>query len=202
VATVSDGSNPGRSSTPQRQSPAPKRNGRAGGPSDPTVQEGQLPSEIFGFSQHYSTGAPGSQGATGPDPDVTVQAGQLEEGLSGVTGSEITSTGLDGTQGHSPSAGGEGVRYTDPFGYMGNEHRESHASGQVHGSGDWTAMGDDSGFSGATLPVLEGNRPVHTGAGQGNVTGASHPNAMDGGTQPRNGNGTKAAGPRHPDAGR
>ncbi len=176
MASVSDGTNPGRSATPQRQSPSPKRQGRGGGPSDPTVQEGQLPSEIFGFAQHYSTGAPGTQGATGPDPDVTVQAGQLEEGLSGVTGKEITSTGLDGSQGARPQAGGEGVRYTDPFGYLGNDHRDSHASGQVSGPGEWTAFGEDNGFSGPTLPALEGNRPTDTGIGKGHVH-AKHPDA-------------------------
>lgn len=201
MATVSDGQNPGRSSTPQRQSPALKRNGRSGDSMPPTIQRGQLPDEIFGFPLHYSTGAPGSQGATGPDADVTIQAGQLEEGLSGVSGSEIIDTGLSGSQGHSPSAGGEGIRYTDPFGYMGNEHRESHASGTVDGPGDWTAMGDDSGFSGATLPALEGNRPTSTGAGSGSVTGAGHPNAMSSGPSPHNGNSGHAAGPRHPDAG-
>jgi hypothetical protein len=184
VATVSDGQNPGRSSTPQRQSPATKRQGAGHGGPEPTAQPGQLPADIFGFSQSYSTGAPGSQGARGGDADVTIQAGQLEEGLSGVTGDEITSTGLAGSQGHRPSAGGEGVRYTDPFGYMGNEHRESHASGTVSGSGDWTAMGDDSGFSGPTLPALEGNRPTSTGVGSGSVRGAGHPNAMDSGPQP------------------
>ncbi len=202
MATVNDGQNPGRSSTPQRQSPAPKRQGRGGGPSDPTVQDGQLPSEIFGFAQSYSTGAPGSAGGSAPS-DVTVQEGQLEGNTPGiqVTSKEVTSTGLDGSQGYAPHAGGEGVRYTDPFGYLGNDHRDSHASGAVSGPGDWTAMGDDSGFSGATLPALEGNRPTSTGAGTGSVTGASHPNAMDSGPQPRNGNGGKAAGPRHPDAG-
>ena len=170
MATVSDGQNPGRKGTPQRQSPAPKRNGRGEAGLDPTEQLGQTPGDIFGFSQSYHTGAPGTQGASGPDADVTIQAGQLEEGLSGVSGSEITDTGLHGTQGHTPGGGGgTTVRYTDPFGYMGNDHRESHASGAVDGPGDWTAMGDDSGFSGATLPVLEGNRPVHTGIGQGSV---------------------------------
>lgn len=175
MATVSDGQNPGRSSTPQRQSPSPARSGR-GSSGDPTEQPNQTPPDIFGFSQSYSTGAKGSQGATAPDADVTIQAGQLTEGLSGVTGDEITSTGLHGSQGASPHAGGEGIRYTDPFGYMGNDHRDSHASGTVSGPGDWTAMGDDSGFSGPTLPALEGNRPTDTGIGKGHVS-AKHPNA-------------------------
>jgi hypothetical protein len=176
MATVSDGQNPGRSSTPQRQSPGKARAGRGLSGVDPTNELGQTPADIFGFSQSYSTGAPGSQGATGPDADVTIQAGQLDEGLSGVTGDEITSTGLHGSQGASPHAGGEGVRYTDPFGYMGNDHRDSHASMAVSGPGDSTVFGDDSGFSGPTLPVLEGNRPTTTGVGEGHVN-VKHPNA-------------------------
>jgi hypothetical protein len=185
VATVSDGQNPGRSATPQRQAPASARSGRGGGPSDPTNQLGQTPADIFGFAQSYSTGAPGSQGASGPDPDVTIQAGQLDEGLSGVTGREITDTGMPGSQGARPHAGGEGVRYTDPFGYMGNDHRDSHASGATSGQGDWTTFGNDNGFSGPTLPALEGNRPTSTGIGSGSVRGAGHPDAMDSGPQPR-----------------
>jgi hypothetical protein len=184
VATVNDGQNPGRSATPQRQSPGAHRHGHGGEP-DPTVQNGQLPSEIFGFPQTYSTGAPGSGGATGPDSDVTIQAGQLTGGLAGVTGREITDTGMPGSQGARPHAGGETVRYTDPFGYMGNDHRDSSVSGQVSGPGEWTAWGDDNGFSGPTLPALEGNRPTSTGIGSGSVRGAGHPDAMDRGSQPR-----------------
>jgi len=176
VATVSDGQNPGRSATPQRQSPAPARSGH-GGPSDPTNQLGQTPADIFGFSQTYSTGAPGTTGASGPDADVTIQAGQLDEGLSGVTGEELTSTGLHGSQGATHQSGGESVRYTDPFGYMGNDHRDSHASMAVNGSGDSTTWGDDNGFSGPTLPVLEGNRPTETGIGHGHASKHKHPNA-------------------------
>lgn len=175
MATVSDGQNPGRSATPQRQSPAPARSGHGAG-TDPTNQLGQTPSEIFGFHQTYSTGAPGTQGATGPDADVTIQAGQLEEGLSGVSGEEITSTGLHGSQGATHQSGGESVRYTDPFGYMGNDHRDSHASLAVNGPGDSTTWGDDNGFAGPTLPVLEGNRPTSTGIGQGHISNHRHPN--------------------------
>jgi hypothetical protein len=185
VATVSDGTNPGRSATPQRQSPGVKRQGSGGGGPEPTAQKGQLPSEIFGFPQSYSTGAHGSAGGAMDTSDVTVQDGQISDGMSGLTKAEVTDTGLHGSQGFRPHAGGESVRYTDPFGYLGNDHRESHASGQVSGPGEWTAMGDDSGFSGATLPALEGNRPTATGIGSGSVRGAGHPNAMSSGSQPR-----------------
>jgi hypothetical protein len=108
---------------------------------------------------------------------VTVQAGQLEEGLSGVTGDEITSTGLHGSAGATHASGGESVRYTDPFGYQGNVHREATVSGATSGPGDWTTWGDDNGFSGPTLPALEGNRPTSTGIGQGHVRGEVHPNS-------------------------
>ena len=203
MATVNDGQNPGRTGTPSRQPQGASRQGRAGG-EDPTTQPGQYGTDVFGFPLPQTTNAPGSQGAAPGNSDVTVQAGQLEGHTPGiqVTPSEVTSTGLEGTQGHAPGGGGgTSVQYTDPFGYMGNDHRISTASADVDGPGDWTAMGDASGFEGATFPVLEGCRPVKTGAGQGNVTGASHPNAMDGGPQPRNGNSGRAAGPRHPDAG-
>ena len=185
MATVSDGSNPGRSSTPQRQSPAPKRHGVGNGVSDPTNQIGQTPADIFGFSQSYSTGAAGSQGASGAPSDVTIQAGQLEEGLSGVSGSEITDTGAPGGTGATHANGGTSVTYTDPFGIQGGVNRNVSVSAAVDGHGDWTTFGDDNGFSGPTLPVLEGNRPTSTGAGSGSVRGAGHPNAMDGGSNPR-----------------
>lgn len=201
MATVSDGTNPGRSATPQRQSPGTARAGRGTPGLDPTEQLGQTPDDIFGFSQSYSTGAPGSQGARSADADVTIQAGQLDEGLSGVSGDEITSTGLDGSQGATNRQGGDGIRYRDPFGYMGNEHRDSMATGVVSGTGDWTQANSDGYAGGPTLPALEGNRPLSTGAGEGNVAGASHPDAMSSGPQPRDGNG-RAAGPRHPNAGR
>jgi hypothetical protein len=202
VATVRDGENPGRQGgRAQRQSPAPERNGRAEPSLDPTEQLGQTPPDIFGFAQSYHTGAPGSPGARGGNADVTIQAGQLDEGLSGVTGEEITSTGLHGSQGGSQPGGGEGIRYTDPFGYMGNEHRESHSPMQIGGASDST-KGIDGTAPGPTLPVLENNRPVDTGAGEGHVTGAPHPNAMSTGPQPRNGNRGDAAGPSHPNAGR
>ena len=176
MATVSDGQNPGRSATPQRQSPSPARSGHGEAGLDPTEQLGQTPSEIFGFSQSYHTGAPGSAGGGGSNSDVTTQDGQFDGTLTHVTEEEITSTGLHGSQGATHASGGESVRFTDPFGYMGNEHRESHASMAVNGPGDSTTWGDDNGFAGPTLPVLEGNRPTETGIGQGHVRHSPHPN--------------------------
>jgi hypothetical protein len=169
MATVSDGTNPGRAGKPERQSPGRTRHGRAEPGIDPTNQNGQVPSEIFGFSQTYSTGARGSSGGSAPS-DVTIQSGQLDSGLAMVSGAEITHTGAPGSTGAGVGrSGGETVTYTDPFGYMGQEHRESSTSGHVDGSGDWTTFGDDSGFAGATLPILQNARPTSTGAGQGHV---------------------------------
>lgn len=178
MATVNDGTNPGRQgASPARQSPSPLRQGHGEAGLDPTEQLGQTPGEIFGFAQSYHTGAPGSQGATGSDADVTVQAGQLEDGLAGVSREQITDTGLHGSQGASNSNGGpDGVRYTDPFGYMGNDHRDSHTSAHIDGVGDWTQANDMGYAAGPTLPSLEGNRPLSTGAGEGH-TSCKHPNA-------------------------
>lgn len=174
MAAVSDGTNPGRSGTPERQMPSRKRNGRSEPGLPPTVQRGQLPSEIFGFSQSYSTGAPGSTGSsTGSGTDVTEYDGQLEEGMTGLKGSAITSTGAPGSTGASNRrSGGETVTYTDFFGYMGQEHRESSTTMAVSGPGDSTLFGDDNGFSGPTLPSLTNARPVDSGAGKGHVRGA------------------------------
>ena len=93
MATVSDGTNPGRSATPQRQSPSVKRAGH-GIKADPTNQLGQVPPDVFGFSQSYSTGLPGSQGGGGGKDDVTTEPGQFDTTLAGVTEAEITGTGM------------------------------------------------------------------------------------------------------------
>ncbi|HEY1705618.1 MAG TPA: hypothetical protein VGG75_38520 [Trebonia sp.] len=172
MATVNDGTNPGRSPQPARQSPGRTRHGRAEAGLDPTNELGQVPGEIFGFSQTYATGARGSSGSGSVPADVTIQKGQLDSGLSNVDGSEITSTGAPGSTGASNHGGGETVTYTDFFGYMGQEHRESSTTGRIDGDGDWTQFGEGSGFSGPTLPILQNARPTSTGAGQGHVRGA------------------------------
>lgn len=174
MAAVSDGTNPGRSGKPERQMPSRKYNGRTISGVDPTNELGQTPSEIFGFSQSYSTGAPGSAGSsTGTGTDVTEYDGQLEESVTGLKGPAITSTGAPGSTGAGTGhSGGESVTYTDPFGFMGNVNREVTVSGQVDGAGDWTQFGDNNGFSGATLPSLQNARPVDSGAGKGRIRGA------------------------------
>lgn len=187
MATVSDGQNAGRQgATPMRQSPAVKRHGRTGDTMPPTVQRGQLPDEIFGFPQSYSTGAHGSTGGAMDSSDVTVQDGQISDGLSGLTKAEVTDTGMPGSPGAAnQNAGPDGVTYTDPFGILGGVNRDVHTSAHLDGIGDWTQANDQGYAGGPTLPALEGNRPVSTGIGSGSVRGAGHPNAMDSGPQPR-----------------
>lgn len=186
MATVRDGENPGRQgATPARQHPSPLRQGRGESGLDPTEQLGQTPSEIFGFSQNYSTGAPGTSGKATDTSDVTVQDGQLSDGLSGLTEEEVTSTGLHGSQGAVNGNGGpDSVMYTDPWGYIGGVNRDISVSAHIDGIGDWTQANDQGYAAGPTLPALEGNRPVSTGAGSGSVRGAGHPNAMSSGPQP------------------
>lgn len=173
MAAVSDGTNPGRTGKPERQSPSRTRNGRSEAGLDDTVQRGQLPGEIFGIPQHYATGAAGSRGSvTSGSTDVTEMDGQLEESVTGLRGAAITSTGAPGSSGASNSSGGETVTYTDPFGYLGQEHRESSTLGRVDGPGDWTQANDQGYSGGPQMPILQNNRPTSTGAGQGRIRGA------------------------------
>lgn len=170
AAVPENGTNPGRTGRPMRQSPGRTRSGRAGG-GDVTEQPGQYPSEIFGFGVPGGTGAGGTAGAhTGSGTDVTMQDGQLEQSFTGLSGAAVTSTGMSGSAGGHHSTGGEGITYTDPFGYFGGVNREIHTTGTVSGPGDWTTFGEDNGFSGPTLPVLQNARPTSTGAGQGRVS--------------------------------
>lgn len=173
MAAVPDGVNPGRIGHPARQMPARGRQGTGEPGLDPTNQRGQTPGEIFGFAQHYSTGAPGSAGShTDASTDVTEYDGQLEESVTGLSGAAITSTGAPGTDGARNSQGGDQVTYTDPFGYLGQEHRVSTTPGRVSGTGDWTQANDMGYDSGPTLPILQNARPTSSGAGQGHVRGA------------------------------
>ncbi len=171
MAAVPEGANPGRIGHAARQAPGRDRQGIGEPGIDPTNQNGQTPSEIFGFAQSYSTGARGSGGSqTGSGTDVTMYDGQLEESVTGLSGSAITSTGAPGSQGAVNRDQGESVTYTDPFGIQGGANREVTVRGVISGEGDWT-QANDMGYSGGpTLPILQNNRPTSTGAGQGRVS--------------------------------
>jgi hypothetical protein len=162
-----------RGQRPARTSPSRLRNGRSEGGTDPTNETGQTPSDIFGISQSYSTGARGSRGASGGNADVTIEAGQLEGTLSNISGSEITSTGAPGSTGASRSGGGDTVTYTNPFAQVGSSADAATTTrGHIHGSGDWSQANSDGYDGGPTLPILQNARPTSTGAGQGHVRGA------------------------------
>jgi hypothetical protein len=179
MAAVSDGTNPGRTGTPARQveSGGPARNGRRVSGVDPTVQAGQTPSTIFGMPTDISSsGMKGSGNFKLPD-DVTLEAGQLDDDLGHSSEQFVKDSGMPGSEGAAPQAGGESVTYTDPYGIIGGVNREVTTSGATSGPGDWTTWGDDNGFSGPTLPGLENNRPTDSGVGHGHVSAHPHPNA-------------------------
>jgi len=176
MVAVTDGTNPGRADLQgARQAPSRLQQGEGGRGTDATSPSNQTPGDIFGFAQTYSTGAPGSGGAPskdGPNGDPTIERGQLDDGLAMVSDGEITSTGAPGSQGAANSVGGEQVRYTDPFGYVGGINRDVTVTGRISGSGDWTQANDHGYDGGPTLPILQNARPTSTGAGEGHVRGA------------------------------
>lgn len=176
MATARDGSNPGRTGVPARQDPSPARHGRGGG-GDPTNQPGQTPGEIFGLSTDIqSSGMKGSSANKQP-ADVTLHPGQLDEDFANTSEQFVTDSGMPGSAGAAPQAGGESVTYTDPYGIIGGVNRDVQTSGATSGPGDWTTWGADNGFSGPTLPGLENNRPTDSGVGHGHVSAHAHPNA-------------------------
>jgi hypothetical protein len=177
MATAKDGSNPARTGTPARQDPRPARQGRAEG-LDPTNQNGQLPSDIFGMPTHLdSTGLGGSGSSEGEPSDVTLNKGQLDEVFSHTGPNVNTHTGVAGSEGAHNGSGGDSVTYTDPWAIIGGVTREQHVSGHVNGPGDWTQANDEGYSGGPNLPVLENNRPTSTGLGSGHVSSHKHPDA-------------------------
>jgi hypothetical protein len=177
MATARDGVNPARTGVPERQSPSPKRSGRASG-ADPTTQEGQTPSTVFGQPTGISSsGMKGSSDFKAPS-DVTLEAGQLDDDLGHSSEQFVKNSGMPGSEGASPQGGGgEHITYTDPYAIIGGVERTNETSGATSGPGDWTTWGDDNGFSGPTLPGLENNRPTDSGVGRGHASAHPHPNA-------------------------
>lgn len=131
---------------------------------DPTNEPGQYPPGsdhgIFGGPLPTGTGAPGTAGASGL-PDPTNQPGQTQDGLTGISEHDITSTGATGSQGTNPTDGGgpDSVSFTRPTagvtGYESITVRDS-----VGGPADWTQANDDGYASGGPqLPGIKGNEP-------------------------------------------
>lgn len=165
MATAQDGTNPGRSGQPQRQSPARKNSGR-GTNAEPTSPSNQAPSEIFGASTGLGgTGLGGSAGRGTPG-DVTQVSDQTLNSLTGRKENHADTT-LEGSAGSHPASGGESITYTDPFGVAGGVNRDVTTQGDV---ATWTEASNAYGSS--TMPGVAGNQPTHTGLGHGRIRGA------------------------------
>lgn len=152
------------------KSPVPRPYSGVAETADPTNEPGQYPvtganAQIFGGPLPSGTGAPGSAGASG-SADATNEPGQVSDGFSGVTDSEITSTGAPGSSGAQVHDGGsDAVMYTKPTAGITPYEMET-TSDNVSGTGDWTAA-NDSGYAtgGPQLPGIKGNEP-EAGAGR------------------------------------
>jgi len=133
---------------------------------DPTTEKGQYPggdwaTAMFGGTLPEGTGAPGTQGARisgGSDP--TNEPGQTEDGLTGITEREITSTGAPGTTG--AGRGGQGpdaVTFTRPGSYQSGSYAQDTVNDSVSGPLDWTQANDGGyGTGGPKLPAM--NEPT------------------------------------------
>jgi hypothetical protein len=158
---------PGYSST--RQNTGSTRVSGRGGGGDPTAEPGQYPPGedhgIFGGSLPTGTGAPGTAGSRGGS-DPTNQPGQTQDGLTGVSESDITGTGAPGSRGTTPTDGGgpDAITFTRPSAGLTPLETES-IRDSVGGPADWTQANDDGyGSGGPQLPGIQGNEP---GAGSG-----------------------------------
>ncbi len=139
--------------------------------SDPTNEPGQYPvggwgDAIFGGPLPSGTGAPGSPGGGSGATDATNEPGQTQDGLTGISESEIVKTGAPGTQGAvDTDSGADSITYTVPgAGISGNNYET--VSDNVSGPRDWTGA-NDGGYAtgGPQLPGLAGNEP-EAGRGQ------------------------------------
>ena len=105
-------------------------------------------------------GAPGSPGGGSGATDATNEPGQTEDGLTGITESEISRTGAPGTQGASNGeGGGTSLSYTKANDGIG-PYEQVPVSDDLSGPGDWTGA-NDSGYAtgGPQLPGIRGNEP-------------------------------------------
>lgn len=135
---------------------------------DPTTEPGQYPptegTSIFGGPLPTGTGAPGTRGGGGGG-DNTSEPGQLTDGLTGISDSDISSTGAPGTA-TSPGSGGGGttVTYTRPGSYMSGTYQAETSSETLSGPGESTEA-NSQGYAtgGPQLPGIKGNEPVPGG---------------------------------------
>ena len=137
----------------------------AGGGGDPTLEPGQYPPGsdhgIFGGPLPAGTGAPGTQGANGTS-DPTNEPGQTQDGLTGISESDITKTGAPGTQGTTPTSGGgaEQVSFTAAGSYLDGTYESLTVGYDTSGPKDGTQANDDGYASGGPqLPGIKGNEP-------------------------------------------
>jgi hypothetical protein len=143
-----------------------------GSSGDPTTEPGQYPppdaNAIFGGPLPSGTGAPGTAGARGTGGlDPTVEPGQVDDNFTGLSRSDVTSTGAPGSQGSTvkTGSGGDSVTVTRPGSYLSGSYAQDTVRDDIAGPADWTQANDDGyGTSGPQLPGLAGNQPV---AGEG-----------------------------------
>jgi len=146
------------------------------GGKDPTLVSGQDPSDLFGVTQSYSTGAPGSAGASAqPQGDPTNEPGQYPatEPISGVS---LNGTGAPGSGGAGDLMGnpaGVAVQVTDPNYTAGQPGGGSgvqfvSANVQVGGPLDSTTLpGQYADHAAGNIPAM--SQPTSTGAGSGSI---------------------------------
>lgn len=158
---------PGYSSTKRTSGGPPYSGIQQGG--DPTSEPGQYPPGndhgIFGGPLPTGTGAPGTGGGSGGGDDTT-EPGQLTDGLTGISDSDITSSGAPGSQGTTPTSGTgpDSITFTRPGSYQSGSYAQDTVRDSVSGSADWTQANDDGyGSNGPQLPGLQGNQPVPGG---------------------------------------
>jgi len=138
---------------------------------DPTNEPGQYPvggwgDAIFGGPLPSGTGAPGSQGARlGGGTDPTNEPGQVDDGLTGLSTVDITTTGAPGTTTNANQPeGGTMVTYTRPGSFMSGTYQSDTYHDDLSGPGDSTQANDEGYASGGPqLPGIRGNEPVPGG---------------------------------------
>jgi len=141
-----------------------KVSGAGSAGTDPTLEPGQYPPGsdhgIFGGTLPSGTGAPGTAGAAGGS-DPTTEPGQLQDGLTGISEHDITSTGAPGTQGTTPDPGGSSsVSFTRPGSYLTGTYEFETVGYTTDGPADGTQANDDGYASGGPqLPGIKGNEP-------------------------------------------